>query len=350
MEYNQLITAAMDAIGEGEKDDYVIAPTKHADQHAGKAPALARILRRSELSAIARLYEEKDTEAKQAQFVFKRTAGRANWAVFLTAFFSALLLMTVPLATLLAGIVNQLQILLVSCGFLSGMLGSVWLFKIREGRQLERWMTARAAAEIQRIKYFKLATTLKDDGKDSSIPLPLLQLEYFRRYQLDVQRAYYRRRGADHERATDSLLTLGAFAAAGAPVATGIGGLLRGGLGPEWVSIAGLAVIATALSQFASAKEAVSQDRRNMDRYRITLEALESLSGKLDDVRMAAALGERDLLNKFIAEIHDQLSLEHRQWLKSSEGVTESIAKLEGDLAELKAKYPKADVAEADPT
>jgi hypothetical protein len=139
MEYDQLITAARDAIGDGEKDDYVVAPTKHADQHAGKAPTLARILRRSELSAIARLYEEKDKEAIQAQLVFKRTASRANWAVFLTACFSALLLMTAPLAALSTGIVgNWLQILLGSCGILSGALGSMWLFKIREGRQLER--------------------------------------------------------------------------------------------------------------------------------------------------------------------------------------------------------------------
>jgi hypothetical protein len=147
---------------------------------------------------------------------------------------------------------------------------------------------------------------LKDDGEDRSIPLPLLQLEYFRRYQLDVQRTFYRRRGADRERAAGSMLTLRAIAVAGASFATGIGGLLGGSPGLEWVSVAGFAVVASALSAFASAKEAVSQDRRNMGRYRRTLEALESLSGKLDDVHMAAAIGEREPLKRFIAAIHER--------------------------------------------
>jgi hypothetical protein len=350
MEYDQLITAARDALGTGEKEDYVIAPIRHADQLAGKAPALERMLRRSELGTIAQRYEEKDTEAEQAQLVFKRTTNRANWAVFLTACFSAFLLMTALLAALSTGMVEKwLQILSGSGGILSGAFGSMWLFKVREGHLLERWMTARAAAETRRIQYFDLATAVQDDGENSSIPLPLLQFEYFRRYQLEAERAFYRRRSEDHQQAADSMLTLSAIAVALASFATGMGGLLGVALSPQWVSIAGFGVVATALSAFASAKEAVSQDRRNMERYRRTLEALESLSGRLDTVRMAAALGEREPLEQFVAAVHEQLSLEHRQWLETSESTTASLAKLEDALARSQAKLPKADVAEADP-
>ena len=344
MERDELLVAARDAIGGEGENDYVIAPSKHADQLAGKAPALAKILRGSELSAIARLYEEKDTQAGQAQLLFKGTADRANWSVFLTACFSALLLMMVPLAVLSTGSAagNGLRIALGVCGILSGALGSMWLFKIREGRLLERWMTARAAAEAQRVKYFELAATTQDDGKDSAIPLPLLQLEYFRRYQLEVQRTYYRRRGADHERGADRMLGLSAMAVGLASFATGIGGLLGG----EWVSLAGIGVIATALSGFASAKEAVSQDRRNMERYERTFEALESLSGKLDAVRMAAVNGERAPLEQLVAAVHEQLSLEHRQWLETAESTAASLAKLDETLAKLKEKFPKAGLAQ----
>ncbi len=331
MGYDQLIRAAGDAIGEGKEDDYVIAPTKHADQLAEQAPALAKILRRSEISTVARLYEEKDAEARQAQAVFKRMARRANWAVLLTACFSTLLLMTVPLAVLSKG---WLQMLLGICGIVAGGLGSMWLFRVRDGNLLERWMTARAGAETRRIEYFELSTSMKDDCEGGYIPLPLLQLEYFRRYQLEVQKVYYRRRGAEHERSADKILTLSSIAVAVAAIATGIGGWWSGQL----VWMAGIGVFATSLGSFASAKEAVNQDRRNTERYRRTREALEGLSARLDDVRDTAAQGEREPLQKFVAAVNEQLSLEHRQWLETSESTAASLAKLENALTKLKAK------------
>jgi hypothetical protein len=73
-------------------------------------------------------------------------------------------------------------------------------------------MTGRARAEAERLKYFELATQSVENSESAGIPLPLLQLEYFRRYQLDVQRAYYRKRRQNHKQATDKFLTLGAYA------------------------------------------------------------------------------------------------------------------------------------------
>lgn len=342
----ELIEKAGAAIGDGDQDDYVIAPTRHADALQESAPALARILRRSELTTISRAYEEKDEEAIQAQRVFKQTAGRANWAVFATTCVGALLLMSTPVAGS-AG--NTVQIILGACGIVSGALGSMWLFKIREGHLLERWMTARAGAETRRIRYFDLATTMPAHGPDVSdtagsahgdIPLPLLQLEYFRRYQLQVQRAYYRRRSEHHRRASDKMLGVSAVAIATASVATGLGGLLGGALDSRWIAIAGFAVIATGLAGFAAAKEAVNQDRRNMERFRRTLETLDGLAAKLDAVRKAAASGDREPVIQFVAAVHEQLSLEHRQWLEASENTTTTLAKLEASLAELKSGSP----------
>ncbi len=223
----------------------------------------------------------------------------------------------------------------------------MWLFKVGAGNLLENWMTARAEAETRRLEYFHLVTTSKDDGSDNSHPLPLLQLEYFRRYQLDVQRAYYRRRGAYHKQAADKMLTLSALAVGLASLATGMGGLLGAAWGPQWVAVAGLGVIATALSAFASAKEAASQDRRNMERYGRTVKALDSLSGKLDDVRKTAAVGEIDPMEQFVAAVQEQLSLEHRQWLETSESTKASLAGLEDALARSKAKLSKANAPEA---
>jgi hypothetical protein len=210
-------------------------------------------------------------------------------------------------------------------------------------------MGARAAAETRRIRYFDLVTGLTGDAQKGSIPLPLLQLEYFRRYQLDVQMAYYRGRGVDHERTADKLLTLSALAVGLGSFATGIAALLGSAVSPHWVSIAGLGAIAAALSAFASSREAVGQNRRNMERYRRTLEALESLSGKLDDVGMAAAMGEREPLERFVAAVHEQVSLEHRQWLEAAEDTMASVGRLEESLAKLRAKRPQTAWEETSP-
>lgn len=269
MDRDELINAAKEPIGEGQLDDYVLAPKNHADLLIPKAPALATILRKSELNTLAGQYERKDAEARPAQTIFRDTAKRANWAVFVTVCLSAALLITGPLTS--EGVGKGLLIVFGLCGIISGALGAIWLFKIREGRLLETWMTARAGAETARLSYFDLVTNVPDAGEISVIPLPLLQLEYFRRYQLDIERAFYRNRGRDHRFAADKMLTVSAFAVGLGSLATGLGGLLGGAANPRWVSIAGLGAIASALSAFASAEEAPGQDRRNDERYGRTL-------------------------------------------------------------------------------
>jgi hypothetical protein len=248
MDAEQLVRAARDAIGEGDSDDHVIAPTKHAAQLGAEAAPWATILQRSEVSTVAREYEEKDREAGQAQLIFKKTATRANWAVFLAASFPTVLLMTAPLAVFSTGDMGKwLQLLLGACGLLSGVAASFWLSKIRAGKLLVRWMEARAGAETRRLRYFNLVTGFKGDGQKSSLPLPLLQTEYFRRYQLDVQRTYYKSRATAPEQVADRMLTLSALAVGLGSFATGMTGLLGSAVNPQWISIAGLGAIAAAL-------------------------------------------------------------------------------------------------------
>lgn len=339
MDLRARIEKARAVIGEQDEGDYAIAPTEHAEGIEEGAPELARLLRSSRVRSIARTYEEKDRRARENQRRFKTTATRANRAVFLTAALGALLLMTVPLSTFLGdGWTGLLQAGLGVGAIVAGTLGSVWLFEIRNGRLLERWMGARADAESRRLRYFERVIEVPSEQTDSSpVPLALFQLEYFRRYQLDVQRTYYRRRADEHERAADRILTLSAAAVGLASVATGLGGILGSGLRPEWISVAGLGVLASSLSTFALSQEGVGQDRRNMERYRRTLDALEHLAGKLDAVRRSTARGERAAFEQLAEAVHEQLSLEHRQWLKLSENVSGAIGRLETALAESEA-------------
>jgi SMODS and SLOG-associating 2TM effector domain 1 len=337
MDGEQLIKDAAVAMGVGQIDDYNINPTKHADALETSAPALSKILRGSRLGTAASQYEEKDLAATEAQRTFERVARRANCAVFLSTCFSAALLM-VP--SLVPGSKWPL-VTLGCCGILSGALGAMWLFEIRQGNLLEAWMTGRARAETERLKYFELATQSVENSQSAGIPLPLLQLEYFRRYQLDVQRAYYKKRRRDHKKTADKFLTLGAYAVGLGALATGFGGILGGALDSKWACLAGLATVASALSAFASTNEALGQNRRNQELYGKTNDALAELAAKLDEVRAAAAKGDRESLKQFVAAVHEQLSIEHKQWLDASVNTAASLAKLDQALTEAKSKPAK---------
>jgi hypothetical protein len=339
----QRIDAARKAIGDGELDDYVIAPAQHASSLAPDASSLARILGRSEITATVRQFETKNAQAIEAQNEFKRNAVRASVAVFVTACLSAAIVVAGPWTPEAWG--KWLLIVLGSCGIVAGALGSMWLFKVREGKLLENWLTLRASAEALRVKYFEQVTDAQEPAEpgvgQAPLPLTLLQAEYFRRYQLNVQRTFYRTRGKDHKKGADKLLGIGAIAVGIGSLATGLAGLLGGSVSTRWVSLAGLGVVATALSSFVSTREALNQHRRNQERYARTLDALEDLTGLLDRVRAAAVEGSREPLRQFVAAVHEQLSLEHKQWLGAAESTQSSIAKLEDALAGAKAKPEK---------
>ena len=89
------------------------------------------------------------------------------------------------------------------------------------------------------------------------------------------------------------------------------------------------------MASFATTREAVTQDRRNAERYGRTLAILENLHRKLDRVRAGLAGGRQDLLSEYVAAVHEQLSLEHRQWLKKGQDTLSALAKLRDTLAQL---------------
>jgi hypothetical protein len=338
MTREEIILAAKEALGAERTDDYRIRPTRHAEELAAKAPGLAAMLRTSELSTLAEQYDLKDAEADEKQSLFKSTASRANWAVFSSACFSALLLASVPLKSLAPGISgNGLVTVFGVCGVIAAGLGTMWLFRVREGKLLDNWMRARAAAEALRAQYFETVIGLESSRSSSPIPLPLLQFEYFRRYQLDVQIAYYSKRAADHGRDAAQFMRISEGAVALACISTGLAAVL-GGRNEGWISVAALGSVATALSSFASTREAVNQSRRNMERYANAGDSLMLLKRRLDDIRGAAMDGHREPAKQFVAAIHEQISLEHRQWLAAAQSIQPAIEKLDATLSKLKSK------------
>ena len=200
-----------------------------------------------------------------------------------------------------------------------------------------------------RLEYFRLVATMKPGmvgvtSKDVP-PIELLQLEYFRRFQLDVQLAYYAGRGEQHREEASKSVRLGSYAA----LATMLGSGLAAGFGAvssELASLAVLGVVGAALASLAANREALSQDRRNAERYRRTLFALEEISKDLDRVRRAAAARDREMVARFVDAVNDELSLEHRQWLKEIEGASKPVRELKQALEKFESKSSNEDASE----
>jgi hypothetical protein len=329
----EVIERAVAAIGEGQPDDFILAPTTHADELASKAPALSALLRRAKINTLARQYERRDRAAGDAQKRFKDAMLWANAAVLATGVIGALIMVAGIMADEWDDDLWPLLLVLGLAALVTGALASMWLFRVREGNLLEAWMSGRAHAESARLEYF--ATLVQaETGEPSELPLGLLKLEYFRRYQLDVQIAFYDRRGRRHRGSADRTLALGGFAAALAAVASGSAGIAASIEAP-WA----------ALAAFAATREAVNQDRRNAERYGRTLAALEILRGRLDDVRAGVLAGSQAVLEEYVAAVHEQLSLEHREWLSGAESTRSAIGKMDETLAALQKDPPKPQAA-----
>jgi SMODS and SLOG-associating 2TM effector domain 1 len=317
-------------IGNGSPGDYPLSPVEHAEQLKTSAPKLAALLTRSAPVELARQYADADTEALAAERTFKRWVIRANWAVLATATVSALLMAVALLAGTFGGLAQTTLIVLALIGVAAGGIASMSLFRVKEGRLLEDWMTARARAETKRLSYFSYIVNSSVQPLD--LNLELLKLEYFRRYQLDLQLAYYKTRRSGHRNSAERTLSISAGSVLVAAIASGAAGVL-GALRSEWAALGSLAVFGAALQAFAASRESINQDRRNAERYENTAQALQGLRERLDDVRLRISAGSTSVLGEYVGAVQDQLSLEHRQWLEGAENMQAAVARLEKALS-----------------
>ena len=329
-----VIDRAVAVIGAGRDDDYILAPDRQAAALADQAPALGRLLHTARIDTYTKQYERHDRAARDAQNRFKAAMTWANGAVFTTGVLGALIMVTTILGSLYwPDLMKPSLLVLGLVALITGAAASMWLFKVREGKLLDEWMGERAHAETARLAYFATLAQLQDSGP-SELPLGLLKLEYFRRYQLDMQITYYDQRRKQHRQSADRTLAVGGFAAAIAAVASGSAGVLASS-SPSWSALAALGVVGTALAAYAATREAVNGDHRNAERYGRTLSSLEILRAKLDEVRAGVLKGSQAVLDDYVAAVHEQLSLEHREWLSGAESTRSAIGKLDDTLAKL---------------
>jgi dsDNA-binding SOS-regulon protein len=322
---------AQDAIGEQDETDFILAPSTHAEKLPASAQALAVLLKDPQLSVLAEQYERHDGAANAARDEYKATLTRANGAVLAATTLSALMMAAQILAGAFLQYGDQLRGVAAVAGVLAGLaatLGARWLFRAREGRLLERWLGCRAKAETERGAYFSTIA----EGPDEA-PLRLLKLEYFRRYQVDVQRNYYAVASARHAKAAQRTLRIGAFAVALSSIPAFFGAFSAGE--GAWSALATLSVIGGAIAAYTAAHEAMTQDRRNAERYEHALETLEMLAAKLGQVRKAVAEGSAEALKVYVTAVNEQLTVEHRQWLESAQGAKKAEDTIDASLGKL---------------
>jgi hypothetical protein len=310
--------------------DYVLAPAEHAELYEQSAPELAERLRRSDLRVTAESYQERDRKAGELRVEFEKKSARARVAVLVASVAAALLVGSAGLAAVLDGTPTLLRFLVIGLSIVAvsaSSLAAGWIQSVRGGSLLERWMKVRAEAETERQRYFELLTA------GPPLENPLLQLEYFRRYQLDVQRAYYTRRGDDQRRAADRRIQVVSAATAVAGIAAGVSGFLGAAVALSWTSLAALGLVAQAFSASAENRQTSEQSLRNAERYEQTRVSLTEFYRLLDAVRNATAVarGDEDLavMRQYVAAVQDRLALEHRQWLDDTRLAGEAVARLE---------------------
>ncbi len=317
------IKDAIETIGIDQSNDYALKPTEHPQEFQTKVPALYDILTTSKVSQLARDYMAKDAEAMKAQQDFKNTFSRSNLMVLMTAVLIS--------GVLAVGIVfpgNQLPLIIVSVSSLiTGAIATYYLNLLKQGELLEGWMSERAHAELLRAGYFT-AVAEADVPQDTDHAVDLLRLEYFRRYQLGIQLAFYNTRSKKLKEEARKALTLSSLAVAVASLLTALSTFAGG----KFTALAAFATACTALGAFATVREGVYQNQRNSERYKKAADTLSGMEGTLDTVRKSVQLAGQPPLLEFVKAVQEQMSLEHQQWLAAKDPQNKAIDQLKANL------------------
>jgi len=349
------------AIGEHSSDDWQIQPRHFPQQLEADTPQLADFLSDSLYVEKAKQFEHTDQLAVDYQSHYKKRAKNMSIGIFVTAAATALLsimaadplCMTSMMPDLCSKLVPDLcselvpnciasvtpvtsvpsvtQIFSLILGLVIFVFGGWIIFNSQMISQLklyDHWMENRAKAETARLLYFKEAAQNLINQQGENKPLLHEFCCFFRRYQLQVQQAYYEGRSQQH---SISLLTTARIGAIAAVIVTAFSGSsgFAGFFEQDLISFAALGTIGVALVALASRRESVNQDERNAMRYRITANVLAKVAEKYSTVQKTLASGQDPvILLHFIDAVHEQLSLEHRQWTQDAAQINTAFAQL----------------------
>ena len=302
---------AQEIIGTQEKNDWLIDPQKHADNLPDEAHSLKKILNSSSVQVLQKRYDRHNNKAITSQKTYlkqsKRRIYSAAGSIIIGAFILYFQGIEVTFKSELTWLFSIIELILLAITtFYSSIL--------KNSKSYENWMDSRAQAETIRVKYFSLVAKHQTDDID----LNKLQLEYFRRYMLDVQLNYYDGRGKQHTTHAKKFITSTAILAALSVVITTVIAKMGDGDYANSTEIITLFVfigaVIAALNTVQSQLAMLSEDQRNARRYESVYYQLLDLSGELDTVREAAEQGKQNVVDDFITRTNEVILRENQEW------------------------------------
>lgn len=329
------------AIGEHSSDDWQIQPRSFPQKLEADTPELANFLSDSLYVEKAKQFENADKLAVDYQSRFKKRAKNMSIGIFVAAAATAVLSIIAadPLAALRPDLIAESVLIPESVNKIISLVAGVVIFvasgtfifnsqMISQLKLYDHWMENRARAETARLLYFKEAAQNLINGQIENKLLLHEYCSFFRRYQLQVQQTYYQGRSQLHSISLLKTAKIGAIAAVIVTAFSGSSGF-AGFFNPELVSFAALGTIGIALTALASRRESINQDERNSMRYKITANVLSKVAEKYSGVQKALANGKDPvILLHFVDAVHEQLSLEHRQWTEDAAEINTAFAEL----------------------
>jgi hypothetical protein len=353
-----IIDEAIRVVGRNPPTNRQLQVDRHVERlavHAEAAP-LVEVLKSAAVQAVFQRYDEVDATADSEQKAYKRS----QWLLLTplgVAVTVGLLNFMIPASEIgvwfdrlgMSPLEAEVSVRQWSTWaiFLSLFLVPLLALGLRPFLHYELWMRARATAEGLRRELFERVMAEKSIGRGSgtALPLLLLKLEYFRRYQMEIQSVFHDTRGRQHEVAANRarilrqvfillllvwvLLCIGAnlsgLAEQGAlPVPAPVSGLVA--IATSWlqrIEIYDFDVAALALSVGLALIYAavllnsfLSSSVRNAARYKIMRENFRQLNDELGAVRAAAVQQDEAAVQAFVARVHSVMSLELADWVR----------------------------------
>jgi hypothetical protein len=321
------------ALGKPAKGDRQLRPEIHAQSLPAEAAALKTVLTAPGLQDLIAQYRHFSDLAADYQKAYKWKAWTSAIATFLAIVFGCGLILEVSEAApqIVIQTATVIQAVLVVTSFLFALY-------VAFTKPFDLWMQMRGEAENARLALFNKVLEAREapgGAKANELPLLPLQLEYLRRYLLDIERNYYKLRGAEHLKASRTARNwrIAAFVVVILAMIFPVAWALQG---KEWIPaflqaiavklptrtipaehiLLAVTVIASGLQGMLSSFAFISLDDRNAARYIATSANLEDLADNpLKEARAGAAAGDRSAVLKFSALLQQEISAEHREWI-----------------------------------
>jgi hypothetical protein len=190
----------------------------------------------------------------------------------------------------------------------TGVLGSLKLVDV--------WAENRNKAEQLRRDVFN--EVLKQAQEISPAPLPAAEpgnaisqaMEFFRRYQHELQITYYGKGWNRHSQAAIKLTWI----TAGLSAVAAVSGMLGGLGGPALIFSAFLGIAVPILLSAAQSWRAMGRDGDKAAAYKEAKDALDQLSLDVNDVRKKAALADAAAVRAYFDSVHLVMTTENNAW------------------------------------